>query len=154
VVRPLDVAASDDAHDAKLAIELGAADLTVGRLTEAQLAEFAQLAEATGIHIAGRRFTDVQSYIGANTAFHAYPIVASGIAALLDAYEHLSLPDLMARALSTDIEVSEHLVGDHRALVDAYRRADLAAAKKIITAHNERAKDTQRSGIQRAGGQL
>jgi hypothetical protein len=36
MVRPLDAAASDDAHDAKLAIELGAADLTVGRLDETQ----------------------------------------------------------------------------------------------------------------------
>ena len=154
VVRPLDAAASDDAHDAKLAIELGAADLTVGRLDAAELAEFRRLAEVTGNHIADGHFTDVESYITANTAFHAYPIAASGIAALLEAYHQLSLPDLMARALSTDVEVSEHLVGDHRALVDAYERADLAGAKSIIVAHNERAKATQRAGIERAGGQL
>jgi len=154
VVRPVDVSASDDAHDAKLAIELGAADLTVGRLNRGQLTEFRRLAEATGTHVVSGRFTDVQSYIDATTAFHAYPLLASGIVALLDAYRQLSLPDLMARALSTEIEVSDTLVADHLALVDAYERGDLAAAKSIITAHNERAKATQRAGIERAGGQL
>ena len=153
-MRPVDAAASDDAHDAKLAIELGAADLTVGRLDAQQLAEFRRLAETTGTYIASGHFTDVQAYVEANTAFHAYPIAAGGISALLDSYRQLSLPDLMARALSTDIKVSDHLVADHRALVDAYERADLAAAKAIIIAHNERAKATQRAGIDRAGGEL
>jgi len=154
VVRPVDAEASDDAHDAKLAIELGAAELTVGKLTDGQLAEFARLAEATGSHISAGRFTDVESYINANSAFHAYPITTSGITALRNAYDQLSLPDLMARALSTEVDVSDHLVDDHRRLVDAYRRADLAAAKQIIIDHNERAKATQRAGIERAGGQL
>ena len=154
VVRPLDAAASDDAHDAKLAIELGAADLTVGKLSEQQLTEFGRLAEATGSHLSAGHFTDVESYIGSNSAFHAFPIAATGIDALRSAYEQLSLPDLMARALSTEIDVSEHLIDDHRQLVDAYRRADLADVKKIIVEHNERAKATQRAGIERAGGQL
>jgi flavin reductase (DIM6/NTAB) family NADH-FMN oxidoreductase RutF/DNA-binding FadR family transcriptional regulator len=154
VVKPVDAAASDDAHDAKLAIELGAADLTVGKLTEEQLTEFSRLAESTGSHIAAGHFTDVEAYIGANSAFHSFPIAATGIASLHTAYDQLSLPDLMARALSTEIDVSDHLIDDHRRLVDAYRRADLAAAKQIITEHNERAKATQRAGIERAGGQL
>ena len=154
VVQPVDAAASDDAHDAKLAIELGAADLTVGKLTEEQLTEFSLLAEATGSHIAAGHFTDVEAYIGANSAFHGFPITVTGIASLRTAYDRLSLPDLMARALSTEIDVSDHLIDDHRRLVDAYRRADLAAAKQIITEHNERAKATQRAGIERAGGQL
>jgi DNA-binding GntR family transcriptional regulator len=154
VVKPVDAAASDDAHDAKLAIELGAADLTVGKLTEEQLAEFSRLAKATGSHIAAGHFTDVESYIGANSAFHGFPIIATGIASLRTAYDQLSLPELMARALSTEIDVSDHLIDDHRRLVDAYRLADLAAAKQIIIEHNERAKATQRAGIERAGGQL
>jgi flavin reductase (DIM6/NTAB) family NADH-FMN oxidoreductase RutF len=154
VVRPLDAAASDDANDAKLAIELGAADLTVGRLDAAQLAEFRRLAEATGTHVAEGHLTDVESYIGANETFHAFPIRATGIAALAEAYDHLSLPDLMSRALTSDVEVSEQLINDHRQLVAAYDRGDLAAAKRVISAHNERAKATQRAGIERAGGQL
>jgi DNA-binding GntR family transcriptional regulator len=154
VVQPVDVAASDDAHDAKLAIELGAAELTVGRLTVEQVAEFRLLARATGSHLRDNHFTDVESYIAANTAFHAFPIKASGIRTLVEAYDHLSLPELMSRVLTGGVEVSSHLVDDHLELVDAYERADLAAAKKVIVRHNERAKATQRVGIERAGGQV
>lgn len=154
VVRPLDAAASDDAHNAKLAIELGAADLTVGRLDTAQLAQFRRLAEATARHVEHGHFTDVESYIAANNEFHAFPIRASGIVTLDEAYHQLSLPDLMSRALTRDVDVSPHLIDDHLKLVDAYEAADLPAVKQIITAHNERAKATQRAGIQRAGGQL
>jgi flavin reductase (DIM6/NTAB) family NADH-FMN oxidoreductase RutF/DNA-binding GntR family transcriptional regulator len=154
VVAPLDVAASDDAHDAKLAMELGAAELTVGRLSPAQLAEFRQLAEATVPLIHAGRITDVDAYVQANTRFHTYLIEATGIAALVDAYQQLSIQDLMTRALSAQVGASPELVEDHRRLVDAYERGDLDAVKRIITAHNERAKASQRAGIERAGGQL
>ena len=152
VVRPLDVATSDDAHDATLAIELGAADLTIGRLDDAQLAEFRRLAESTGRHVAGGHITDVGS--AGNSAFHLYPIRAAGLRALVRAYDNLSLPDMMSRALSSDVEVSEHLIADHLRLVDAYADGDLAAVRTVIVEHTERAKATQRAGIQRAGGQL
>jgi flavin reductase (DIM6/NTAB) family NADH-FMN oxidoreductase RutF/DNA-binding GntR family transcriptional regulator len=105
VVAPLDVATSDDAHDAKLAMELGAAELTVGHLDAEQLTEFRRLAQATAPLISGGRFTDVDAYVEANLRFH-------------------------------------------------YERADLEAVKRIVTTHNERAKATQRAGIERAGGQL
>ena len=154
VVRRVDVAAVDDAHDGKLAIELGSAEMTVGRLSEAQLDEFEQLADLTAQHLSGGHFTDVMGYIEANETFHTYPIAACGISSLLEAYRRLSLPDLMNRTLSADIEVSERLLDDHRQLVDAYRRGDLAEAKRIIMRHNELGKATQRAAIEQAGGQI
>jgi flavin reductase (DIM6/NTAB) family NADH-FMN oxidoreductase RutF/DNA-binding GntR family transcriptional regulator len=154
VVAPLDVAASDDAHDAKLAMELGAAELTVGRLTDEQLAAFRRLAEATVPLVADGRFTDVDAYVEANVRFHEYMIEATGIRSLVEAYHHLSIQELMGRALSSDVRVSSALIDDHRELVEAYERADLDAVKRIVIAHNERAKATQRAGIERAGGQL
>jgi len=154
VVRPLDVTTSDDANDAKLAIELGVADLTVGRLTKEQLAEFRRLAQSTVDLVEDGRLVDLQAYIAANDAFHSYMIKTAGVAALIEAYERLSLSELMARALTPEVAVSPHLVQDHLELVDAYERADLDAVKRVITAHNERAKATQRAGIERAGGEL
>lgn len=154
VVRRVDVAVSSDVHDAKLAIELGAAELSVGRLSAAQLEEFARLAEATAGHLSDGRLTDVMGYIDANEAFHAYPIAACGISTLLDAYRRLSLPDLMTRTLSTGAVVSGRLVDDHRQLVQAYRNGDLAEVKRVIVRHNELAKSTQRAAIEQAGGQL
>jgi 4-nitrophenol 2-monooxygenase / 4-nitrocatechol 4-monooxygenase, reductase component len=152
VVRPLSAAESDDAHDAKLVIELGAAELTVGRLTADQLDQFAALAEATSPHVVDGRLADVEPFIAANAEFHAYPIRTSGIDALLQAYDRLSLSDMMSRALSSGLAFDPRIVEDHRALVGAYRLGDLGDAKRIIMAHNERAKQTQRSGIESAGG--
>ncbi len=154
MVTPLDTAASDDVHDAKRAIELGTADLTVGRLDAAQLDEFAALAEATAGQVAEGHFVEVGAYIGANTEFHRYPVQQTGISALVDAYERLSLPEAMVRALGSLDDVSPHLVQDQSDLVAAYRIGDLTAAKAIITTHTERAKATQRAAIQQAGGQL
>jgi 4-nitrophenol 2-monooxygenase / 4-nitrocatechol 4-monooxygenase, reductase component len=154
VVTPLDVATSDDAHDAKLAIELGAAEMVVDRLTAEQLDQLRKLAEAASAHVGDGRFQDVDGYINANHAFHRFLIHATGIRALADAYEQLSLPDVMARALPKDMAAEPHLVSDHFDLIDALERRDLPGVRRVMTAHNERAKATQRAGILRHGGRL
>jgi DNA-binding GntR family transcriptional regulator len=155
VVAPLDVRTSDDVHDAKLAMELGALELTVGRLDPARLAELRRLAEETVPLVEDGRFTDVTAYVEANTRFHAALIEATGVAALVDAYRRLSVHDLMTRALAAGPRLAaDHLATDHLELVAAYERADTEAAKRIVVAHNDRAKATQRAGIERAGGRL
>ena len=154
VVAPLDAATSDDVNDAKLAMELGAAELTVGRLSQQQLTEFRHLADATVPLVADGRITDIEAYVEANMRFHAYLIEATGIAALAAAYRQLSIPELMRRALSGEVMAGPELVADHRALVDAFERADLDGVRRVVREHNERAKATQRAGIERAGGQL
>ncbi len=154
VVTPLDVATSDDTHDAKLAIELGAAEMVADGLSVEQLDRLRALAEAAAVQVADGRFRDVEGYIGANHAFHRFLIEATGIQALADAYEQLSLPDVMARALSQDANADPHLVADHFALIDALERRDLAAVRGVLSSHNEHAKATQRAGMQRLGGRI
>jgi flavin reductase (DIM6/NTAB) family NADH-FMN oxidoreductase RutF/DNA-binding GntR family transcriptional regulator len=154
VVTPLDAATSDDAHDAKLAIELGAAELVVNRLSAEQIGELRKLAEVAGSFVRDGRFTDVDGYIGANHAFHRFLVDATGIRALAEAYEQLSLPDVMARALPHVMAPDPHLVTDHFDLVDALERADLPTARRVLRSHNDHAKATQRAGILRVGGRL
>jgi 4-nitrophenol 2-monooxygenase / 4-nitrocatechol 4-monooxygenase, reductase component len=154
VVTPLDVATSDDAHDAKLALELGAAELVADRLSGEQLAEMRRLAEAADAHVRDGRFSDVAAYIDANHAFHRFLVDATGVRALAEAYAQLSVPDLMAQALLEDVDAGPHLASDHFGLVDALARRDLPAVRQVMTAHNERAKATQRAGILRRGGRL
>ena len=159
VVTPLDVATSDDAHDAKLALELGAAELVADRLTPDQIAALRRLAHDTERHVEGGRFHDVEAYIDANQAFHRFLVDATGVHALAQAYDQLSVPDLMARALLDDGDGGAgtdagHLAADHVDLVDALERRDLPAVRRLMKTHNEQAKATQRAGIERAGGQL
>jgi flavin reductase (DIM6/NTAB) family NADH-FMN oxidoreductase RutF/DNA-binding GntR family transcriptional regulator len=154
VVTPLDAATSDDVHDARLAIELGAAELVVGRLSAEQLGRFRGLAEATGSHVRDGRFGDVEGFVDASHAFHGYLVDATGVRSLIEAYEQLSLPDLMLQALPTEADADPQLIADHFDLVDAVERADRTAVRTVLVDHNERAKATQRAGIERHGGRL
>ena len=143
---------SDEAFDARMALELGAVQLTMGRLTDEQLAEFRRLAEATAPTVAEGRFTDAAAYRETNAAFHGFLIEATGNATLINAHRQLSVLDYMAQALAPGVDVIGDIVQDHRDLVAAFEREDLAAARDIVVSHTEHAKATMRAGIEKAAG--
>ena len=112
------------------------------------------MAEATGAAIRDGRFTDVAAFIDANASFHGYLIEVTGIQALVAAYRQLSVPDVMTRALTERSTADPRIIRDHFDLVDAFEFADLAGVKRIITVHAERAKATQRAGLELVGGRI
>jgi benzoate/toluate 1,2-dioxygenase reductase component len=146
-LKPVDV---DEAFDARMVLELGAAQLTVGRLSDEQLAEFRRLAEATAPLVADVHFTDVAAFRETNAAFHAYLVEMTGNKTLALAHNRLSVLDYMAQALTPDVDVVGDIIRDHLDLVAAYERGDLAAARDLIVAHSEHAKATMRAGIEKA----
>jgi 4-nitrophenol 2-monooxygenase / 4-nitrocatechol 4-monooxygenase, reductase component len=154
VVKPLDVATSNAAHDARMAIELGVAEMTVGQLSQDQLSELTRLAQET-VDVLGRDEPDgIAAYARANQEFHRFLVAAAGVDALCEVYEQLSIADLISRALRTQDEIEGVLAREHLDLVRAYQRADRDAAREIIIRHTAHAKATQQRGIERAGGQL
>jgi benzoate/toluate 1,2-dioxygenase reductase component len=147
----LKVGDSDEAFDARMALELGATELTIGRLTEEQLAEFRRLAEATAPTIADGHFTDVAAFRATNAAFHNFLIQCTGNSALTEAYHGLSVQDYMTQALTEEVEVSPDIVQDHLDLVNAFAAGDPQAARQVIVTHTEHSKATMRAGIERTG---
>jgi NAD(P)H-flavin reductase/ferredoxin len=147
-LKPVDI---DEAFDARMVLELGAAQLTVGQVSDEQLAEFRRLAEATAPLIAGGHFTDVAAYRETNAAFHAYLVELTGNKTLAGAHNRLSVLDYMAQALTPAVDVIGDIGQDHLDLVAAYARGDLPAARDIIVAHSEHAKATMKAGIERTG---
>jgi len=143
---------SDEAFDARMALELGVAQLTIGKLTDEQLAEFRRLAEATAPAVAEGHLTDVAGFRETNAKFHDFLVERTGNATIIDAYKQLSVLEYMAQALSPGVDVIGDIVQDHRDLVAAFERRDLTAARDIIVAHTEHAKATMRAGIEKAGG--
>jgi benzoate/toluate 1,2-dioxygenase reductase component len=143
---------SDEAFDARMALELGAVQLTMGRLTDEQLAEFRRLAEATAPAVASGHFADVTAFRETNAAFHNFLVERTGNATLIDAYKKLSVLEYMAQALTPDVDVIGDIVQDHRDLVAAFERGDFAAARDVILVHTDHAKATMRAGIEKAGG--
>jgi benzoate/toluate 1,2-dioxygenase reductase subunit len=148
----LTVAASDEAFDARLALELGAASLVIGKLTADQLAAYRQLAEATVPYIQNDRFTDSDGFRRTNAAFHAFLIERTGNNALRETYQRLAIGEYMAEALRPQLAASQQITQDHLDLVAAFERTDLGAAQQILTEHAERSKETMRGGITQAGG--
>jgi 4-nitrophenol 2-monooxygenase / 4-nitrocatechol 4-monooxygenase, reductase component len=146
-VTPLDAARSDDAFDARMAIELGAADLTVGKLSAGQLAEFRALAIATAPELRNGHLVDVDTYVRASAAFHSYLVRLTNSSALDAAYERLSIADLMSRALASSSSVQPDMADEHVNLVEAFQRGDIAAVRHVIMDHNEHAKANQRADL-------
>lgn len=138
-IAPEDV---DDTFDLRLALELGAVQLTMGRLSGAQLLAFRQLADATAPFVVGKRFSDVTRYAQANHAFHLFLIEASGNAPLIALYKQLAVQDYIGRALRDDIEIVGDIVQQHRDLVSAFEYGDINAAREVIAQHALHSKAT------------
>jgi benzoate/toluate 1,2-dioxygenase reductase component len=147
-LRPVD---SDAAFDARMALELGAVQLTMGRLSAEQLAEFGRLAEATAPAVASGRFVDAAGYRETNATFHGFLVEATGNAPLIEAHRRLAVLDYMAQALAPGVDVIGDIVQDHRDLVAAFERGDITAARDIVVSHSEHAKATMRAGIEKGG---
>lgn len=138
-IAPEDV---DDTFDLRLALELGAVQLTMGRLSGAQLLAFRQLADATAPFVVGKRFSDVTRYAQANHAFHLFLIEASGNAPLITLYKQLAVQDYIGRALRDDIEIVGDIVQQHRDLVSAFEYGDINSAREVIALHALHSKAT------------
>lgn len=145
-IAPVDV---DQAFDLRMALELGAAQLTMGRLSSEQLMIFRQLAEATAPFVSGQRFTDVARYIEANHAFHLFTIEASGNAQLIALYRQLAVQDYIVRALTDQIEIVGDIVQQHRDIVAAFELGDLNAARDVIALHALHSKATMSRALER-----
>ncbi|MEX3021751.1 cytochrome P450 [Kluyvera sp. STS39-E] len=132
----------DDAFDLRLALELGAVQLTMGRLSGEQLTIFRRLAEATATHVSGRRFVDVTRYAEANHAFHLFLIEATKNAQLIALYSKLAVQEYISRALTASVEIVGDIVQQHRDLVAAFEYGDLNAARDVLVRHAQHSRTT------------
>jgi flavin reductase (DIM6/NTAB) family NADH-FMN oxidoreductase RutF/DNA-binding GntR family transcriptional regulator len=147
VLAPVDLATIEDALQGRRAIEVGSAELAVGRTTRGELAELRRLMEGTEPFFDGGRLVDVHGYAAANAAFHAHLVGLARSDALLHAYRRLGLTGILARSLQPASGGGE-LLADHRDLVDAYERGDLALARRVIDRHTEHARAAHRRAFQ------
>lgn len=128
--------------DARMALELAVVELVMGKLTSGQLGEFKVLAELAGTTLDGEKFVNAQEFTVTNDAFHEFLFKTVGNEHLLQAYQRLEVPALMAQVLRQEHWIDGAVDADHLAIVDAFIREDHAAARAAITAHNQHAKAT------------
>ena len=144
---------SDAQFDARMALELGAVELTMGRLDGARLAEFRMLAESANRFIDGDRFVDPERFTATNAQFHEFLFRCTGNDALLQAYRMLEVTRVMNSVLPDARWVSEEIVPEHLEIVAAFENADRDAARYLIRRHTEHAKATMRAALAARAGE-
>jgi DNA-binding GntR family transcriptional regulator len=147
-VLPVTVKALDEGYDVRLALELLAAERTVGQLGSRELDRFDELLQRTAGAISH------EEWDAANAAFHEHQVDLARNALLSDAYRDLSVNLLMQVIRSGKVENHADLVTEHRRIVEAFQAESLGAAHDAIRAHIETGRRIALDAIERAGGVL
>jgi flavin reductase (DIM6/NTAB) family NADH-FMN oxidoreductase RutF/DNA-binding GntR family transcriptional regulator len=140
-VPPVTVQTVDDAVDACCAIELGAIDLSIGRVDSGDVDTWRSAMEATLEHVSPGHFIDLDTSIDAS--FHEMLIGFTGSASLLASYRQVALSGILARAFeprlsrtATDLAYGQ----DHRDIFETFAAGDAPEARQAIVRHGERIK--------------
>ncbi|MEO5632426.1 GntR family transcriptional regulator [Gaiella sp.] len=147
-VTPVTPETVGDGYDVRLALELHAAERTVGLVPPAQLARSRELMEES------EQAISQGDWDAANAAFHEFQIDLAGNGMLSHVYRQLSVNLMMQVIRGGKLEGGEFLAREHRAIVDGFDASDLAATQLAIRAHIESGKRIALEAIERAGGVL
>ncbi|MCE3287772.1 MAG: transcriptional regulator, GntR family [Gaiellaceae bacterium] len=147
-VTPVTARAVAEGYDVRLALELLAAERTVGRVDADRLERLAELLEATDAAISH------DEWDAANAAFHEFQIDLAGNALLSHFYRELSVNLMMQVIRGGHVEGHADLVTEHRRIVETFAAGDLASAKRAIREHIETGRRIAVQAIERAGGEL
>jgi len=137
-----------DGYDVRLALELHAAEVTVGSVDSAKLDRFRTLMVESEAAISQ------EEWDAANAAFHEFQIDLAANQMLSHVYRELSVNLMMQVIRGGRLEGGEYLAREHRAIVDAFEASDLAAAQVAIRTHIESGKGIALDAIERSGGVL
>jgi benzoate/toluate 1,2-dioxygenase reductase subunit len=137
-----------EGYEVRLALELLAAERTVGTLEDAALQAFETLLEGTAAAISHEQWDS------ANAAFHEYQIELAGNALLSRFYRELSVNLMMQVIRAGHVEGHANLVTEHQRIVEAFAAGNADAAEGAIRAHIDTGRRIALEGIERAGGVL
>ena len=151
-VRPITPTLMSETHDLRCAIELFAADRSVGLQPAEQLDELRELMERTNDLVTNYEFVDKHAFMLANKAFHDYIVDLAGNATMSQTYRSLSLHQLMERALAGPTTEAGNSNDEHHAIVRAYEAGDVIAARAAIVANVETGKRLALAVIDASGG--
>jgi DNA-binding GntR family transcriptional regulator len=147
-VTPVTSHALEEGYDVRVALELHAAERTVGKLARAQLVRFRELLDATTAAISHEEWDT------ANAAFHEYQVDLAGNALLSHFYRELSVNLMMQVIRGGRLEGDEYLVTEHTRIVEAFEAGDLDAAREAIRTHVASGLRIALEALERAGGAL
>jgi DNA-binding GntR family transcriptional regulator len=147
-VSPITIHAVIEGYDVRLALELHAADSTVGRLDPVELLRLRELMEAATAAISHEEWDT------ANAAFHEHQIDLAGNSLLSRFYRELSVNLMMQVIRGGRLEGGEYLAIEHGAIVEGFEAGDVERTKQAIRAHIDSGRRIALEAVERAGGVL
>ena len=147
-VTPLTESTVAEGYDVRLALELQAAELAVGRASPSGLRRFRALHDATIAAVSHEQWDS------ANAAFHEQQVDLAGNALLSRFYRDISVNLMMQVIRGGQLEGGSYLAAEHGAIVEAYEAGDLAAAQAAIRAHIATGRRIALDAIAATGGVL
>jgi GntR family transcriptional regulator, rspAB operon transcriptional repressor len=147
-VTPITSEAIENGYDVRLALELFAAERTVGRIDAARLAGFRHVLERSVDAISG------DDWDTANGRFHEYQVELAGNDLLARHYRDLSVNLMMQVVRGGKVEGGEYLVSEHAAIVEAFEAGELDRAREAIRTHVGSGRRIALEALDRAGGEL
>ncbi|HEX5799792.1 MAG TPA: GntR family transcriptional regulator [Gaiellaceae bacterium] len=147
-VTPLTQVAVVEGYDVRLALELRAAETAVGHVEREALDRFREL------QLASADAVSHEEWDTANAAFHEYQVDLAGNSLLSRFYRELSVNLMMQVIRGGKLEGGAYLATEHEAIVEAYLRDDLDAARAAIAAHIETGRRIALDALEAADGVL
>jgi DNA-binding GntR family transcriptional regulator len=147
-VTPVTIRALEEGYEVRLALELHAAESSVGRVTTEQIVRLRELMEATEAAVSHEEWDT------ANAAFHEYQVDLADNELLSRFYRELSVNLMMQVIRGGRLEAGSYLATEHRAIVDAFDERDVPAAKTAIAAHIATGKRIALAALEQSGGVL
>ena len=128
--------------EARMALELGALELAIRKLGDRDIERFRDLAETANSFIEGERIIDAVKFTEANADFHEFLFRRADNAALLGAYQNLTVVAEMKKALPGAEWIDPNIAAEHLELVDAVAAKDMDRARDLIRAHAQHGIET------------
>ncbi len=147
-VTPVTPSMVSDAYDVRLALELHAAERSVGVVDAARLGRFRSLLEES------ERAVTEDEWDSANAAFHGYQIDLADNEILSRVYREMPVNLIMRVIRGARLAAGDDLAREHRMIVEAFVAADLPAAQQAIRTHIASGKAMVLGVVEESGGLL
>jgi 4-nitrophenol 2-monooxygenase / 4-nitrocatechol 4-monooxygenase, reductase component len=150
---PLTIELADQLFGARCVIELGVADVAVGRIADDDIAVLDGYAQRLAAVVAADDAT-LDEFLDTSHGYHMHFVGLGGSPQLRETYNALGISVLWRRAMDGMDWRSKFDVVHHAALTQACRDGDVARARDLISEHTEQVRGLVRTLIDRAGGAL
>ena len=153
VPTPLTVELADQLFSARCVVELGVADVCVGRITDDDLVVLDGFATRLASVVADESST-LAEFLDASHGYHRHFVGLGRSPQLGDTYERLGIAGLWREAIAAHDWRHRFDVTYHAELTRTCRAGDVARARALIVEHTGQVRRLVRDVIDRAGGAL